>query len=151
MDSTICALHITQTVVTRPDSPAHRPGVQLAAAIPEGRICTHQSIRDYLDLMPRHLGFILSQLDSNEKLHDPWQRVIGSNGSLGSPKHHPDGTQQAELLREEALLSSGNRVQSNFEDIVIPAEQLPSGLPGQRRPPVAPDPETSLPQKRGKK
>jgi methylated-DNA-protein-cysteine methyltransferase related protein len=125
--------------------------LQLAAAIPEGRICTHQSIGDYLDVMPRHVAYILSQLDSNEKLHYPWHRVSGSNGSLGSPKHHPDGTPQAELLRQEGLLISGNRVQSNFEDIFIPAEQLPSGLPRQRRPADAPEPSTCSPRKRGKK
>ncbi|MFY8149038.1 MAG: MGMT family protein [Prochlorococcaceae cyanobacterium] len=116
--------------------------LQLTAAIPEGRVCTFQSVGEYLDVMPRHVAFILSQLEDNEKFVYPWYRVVSGDGSLGRPKTNPDGTSQGELLRAEGILVSGNRIATSLELVFIPAEQLPSGLPKQNRPPDAPVPRS---------
>ncbi len=116
--------------------------LQLTSAVPEGRVCTFQSMGEYLDVMPRHVAYILSQLEDDEKFVYPWHRVVSGDGSLGSPKKNPDGTTQAELLRAEGLLISGNRVESSFERVFIPAEALPSGLPRQTRPADAPVPQS---------
>ncbi len=116
--------------------------LQLTAAVPEGKICTFQSMGEHLDVMPRHVAYILSQLEDNEKFVYPWHRVVSGDGSLGSPKKNPDGTSQAELLCAEGLLVSGNRVASSFNLVFVSAEQLPSGLPKQTRPPDAPVPKT---------
>ena len=91
--------------------------------------------------MPRHVAYILSQLEDNEKFVYPWHRVVGGDGSFGSPKSNPDGTSQAELLRAEGILISGKRIATSFEQVFVPAEQLPSGLPRQKRPPDAPVPK----------
>jgi methylated-DNA-protein-cysteine methyltransferase related protein len=112
--------------------------LQLTAAVPEGRVCTFQSMGEHLDVMPRHVAYILSQLEDNEKLVYPWYRVVSGDGSLGSPKSNPDGTSQGELLRAEGVLVSGNRIGTGFDLIFLPADQLPSGLPRQKRPPEAP-------------
>ena len=117
--------------------------LQIVAAIPEGRICSHQSIGEYLDVMARHVAYILSQLKDNEKLVYPWHRVVSADGSLGSAKYNPDGTSQAELLRAEGILVRGNRVASNVASIFVEAELLPSGLPRQKRPPDAPVAKTN--------
>jgi methylated-DNA-protein-cysteine methyltransferase-like protein len=115
--------------------------LQLTAAVPEGRVCTFQSVGEYLDVMPRHVAYILSQLEDDEKCVYPWHRVVSSDGSLGRSKTNPDGTSQAELLRAEGILVSGNRIAASFALVFIPAEQLPSGLPKQTRPPDAPVPK----------
>jgi methylated-DNA-protein-cysteine methyltransferase related protein len=115
--------------------------LQLTAAVPEGRVCTFQSMGEHLDVMPRHVAYILSQLADNEKFVYPWHRVVASDGSLGSPKSNPDGTSQAELLRAEGILISGKRVASSFDMVFMAAGQLPSGLPKQKRPPEAPVPK----------
>jgi methylated-DNA-protein-cysteine methyltransferase related protein len=112
--------------------------LQLAAAVPEGKICTYQSLGEHLDVMPRHVAYILSQLEDDEKFVYPWYRVVSSDGSLGRPKSNPDGTSQAELLRAEGILVSGNRIATSFELVFVPAERLPSGIPKQKRPPNAP-------------
>lgn len=112
--------------------------LQLTAAVPEGSICTFQSIGEHLDVMPRHVAYILSQLDDHEKFVYPWHRVVGGDGSLGSPKRNPDGTSQADLLQAEGLLVSRNRVASPFASVFVAAGQLPSGLPRQTRPAEAP-------------
>lgn len=116
--------------------------LQLTAAVPEGRGCTFQSIGEHLDVMPRHVAYILSQLEDHEKVVLPWHRFISRDGSLGSPKTNPDGTSQAELLRAEGILVSSNRIATSFELVFVPADQLPSGLPKQKRPPQAPVPKT---------
>ncbi|MBM5822053.1 MAG: hypothetical protein FJ082_06220 [Cyanobacteria bacterium K_Offshore_surface_m2_011] len=116
--------------------------LQLTAAVPEGRICTFQSMGEYLDVLPRHVAYILSQLEDNEKFVYPWYRVVSGDGSLGSPKRNPDGTSQAELLRAEGILVSGNRIATSFEFAFVPAGQLQSGLPKQKRPPDAPAPRS---------
>lgn len=115
--------------------------LQLTAAVPEGKICTFQSMGLHLDVMPRHVAYILSRLEDGEKLAYPWYRVVSHDGSLGSPKYHPDGTSQADLLRAEGILVTGKRITTGFELVFLPAERLPSGLPKQKRPADAPVPQ----------
>jgi methylated-DNA-protein-cysteine methyltransferase-like protein len=108
--------------------------LQLTAAVPEGKVCTYQSMGKHLDVMPRHVAYILSQLEPHEKLEYPWHRVVSGDLSLGAPKQNPDGTMQADLLRNEGLLVSGNKVISSVERVLIDAAKLPSGLAKQERP-----------------
>jgi methylated-DNA-protein-cysteine methyltransferase-like protein len=115
--------------------------LQLTAAVPEGKVCTFQSMGEHLDVMPRHVAYILSQLEDNEKFVYPWHRVVASDGSLGSPKSNPDGTSQAELPRAEGVLVSRNRIATSFNLVYVPADQLPSGVPKQKRPADAPVPK----------
>lgn len=115
--------------------------LQLTASIPEGKVCTHQSMGEYLDVMPRHVAFILARLEAGEKLACPWHRVVSSDTSLGTLKRSPDGRTQAELLKDEGVLVSNNKVVSSFDRVFIPAAQLPSGLARQKRPADAPVPK----------
>ncbi len=117
--------------------------LQLTAAVPEGKVCTFQSLGEYLDVMPRHVAYILSKLEDNEKFVYPWHRVVSGDTSLGTPKRNPDGKSQAELLRDEGIVVSNNMVVSSFEQVFIAAEQLPSGLARQKRPADAPVPKQS--------
>lgn len=106
----------------------------LTASVPAGRVCTYQSMGEYLDVMPRHVAYILSQLEDNEKFVYPWHRVVSGDTRLGTPKQNPDGQSQADLLRDEGILVSGNKVVSSFDRVFISADQLPSGLAKQTRP-----------------
>jgi methylated-DNA-protein-cysteine methyltransferase related protein len=115
----------------------------LTASVPEGNVCTFQSMGEYLDVMPRHVAYILSQLEDNEKFVYPWHRVVSGDTSLGNAKKNPDGKSQAELLRDEGILVSDNKVAPCFERVFISAEQLPSGLARQKRPADAPVPKQS--------
>lgn len=117
--------------------------LQLVATIPAGKVCTFQSIGEHLDVMPRHVAYILSQLQDQEKLAHPWHRVVGHDGALGRPRCNPDGTSQADLLRAEGVLVSGSRIGSSFERIFVPAGSLPAGLSRQKRPPDAPAPKAT--------
>lgn len=114
--------------------------LQLTAAVPAGKVCTFQSMGEHLDVMPRHVAYILSQLDDSERLAYPWHRVVSRDGSLGSPRSNPDGTSQADLLRAEGIVVSGRRVGVGFERVFVPAGRLQSGVPKQKRPADAPVP-----------
>jgi methylated-DNA-protein-cysteine methyltransferase-like protein len=112
--------------------------LQLTSAVPAGKVCTYQLMGKHLDVMPRHVAYILSQLEPHEKLEYPWHRVVSADMSLGTQKQNPDGTPQAELLRNEGLLVSGNKVISSVERVLVDAANLPSGLARQTRPENAP-------------
>jgi methylated-DNA-protein-cysteine methyltransferase related protein len=114
--------------------------LQLTAAIPVGKVCTFQSMGEHLAVVPRHVAYILSQLEDGDKRSLPWHRVVSSDGSLGTPKTGADGTTQAELLRDEGLLISSNRIEPDFSRVFIAAGALESGLPKQTRPANAPSP-----------
>lgn len=97
----------------------------------------------HLDVMPRHVAYILSQLEDEEKLLYPWHRVVAGDGSLGVPKTGPDGTTQADLLRAEGVQVSHNAIAPGFEARFIEAADLRSGLPKQVRPADAPVAKTT--------
>lgn len=87
--------------------------------------------------MPRHVAYILAQLTPSEKLIYPWHRVVAHDGSLAVSKQNPDGKSQAELLKDEGVLVSANKL-SAFPRLLIPAGELKSGVAKQIRPNDAP-------------
>jgi methylated-DNA-protein-cysteine methyltransferase-like protein len=108
--------------------------LQVTASIPAGKVCTYQSIGAYLDVMPRHVAYILAQLDPATKFAYPWYRVVAGDGTLGVTKRGPDGATQAELLAGEGVQVIGNAVWPDLETYLVPAERLAHGLARQRRP-----------------
>jgi methylated-DNA-protein-cysteine methyltransferase-like protein len=108
--------------------------LEITAAIPRGRLCSFQSIGEHLDVMPRHVAYILSQLDDAAKMVYPWHRVVSADGSLGADKRAPDGATQAELLALEGIAVRKNRIDVALSAVLVPAARLPHGLPRQTRP-----------------
>lgn len=107
--------------------------LRIVAAIPESKITTYQSIGEHLAVMPRHVAYILSQLDDNTKLDVPWYRVVSADGSLGVTKRDPNGDTQAQLLQREGIDVVGHAVAPPLEAVVLPAAALPHGIPRQVR------------------
>ncbi len=107
--------------------------LRIVATIPESKITTYQSIGEHLAVMPRHVAYILSQLDDNTKMDVPWYRVVSADGSLGVPKRDPNGDTQAQLLRREGIDVVGHAVAPPLEAVVLPAAALPHGIPRQVR------------------
>lgn len=108
--------------------------LQIVAAIPEARVSTFQSIGEHLDVVPRHVAYILSQLSPNEKTFYPWHRVVSQDGSLGAAKRNPDGRSQADLLADEGILIADNRLALTLSRVIVPAGELQSGIAKQTRP-----------------
>jgi methylated-DNA-protein-cysteine methyltransferase-like protein len=110
----------------------------VVASIPEAKLTTYQSIGEHLAVMPRHVAYILSQLDDGTRLAVPWYRVVSADGSLGVPKRDPNGDTQAELLQREGIGVVGNAVGPPLASVMVPAEALAHGIPRQERPAVTP-------------
>jgi methylated-DNA-protein-cysteine methyltransferase related protein len=112
--------------------------LKLVSAIPEGKVCSYSSIGEHLDVVPRHVAYILSTLEPLEKIHYPWHRVVGGDGKLGNLKLVDTGKTQSQLLNAEVFLVTGNSIESSFDKFFVPAEKLKSGVPKQVRPADAP-------------
>ncbi len=108
--------------------------LQIVAAIPYAKLTTFRSVAEHLDVVPRHVAYILTMLTMDEKIDYPWFRVVSDDASLGVPKHGADDRSQAELLLEEGLIVSGNSVKASFEQAFIPAGSLESGVAQQTHP-----------------
>ncbi len=116
--------------------------LQLTAAIPPQRICTYQSIGEYLDVVPRHVAYILSQLDDDDKLNYPGTESSVMMVNWGLRNNILMEESQAELLQDEGHLVTNNLVKTPLISAFISAAELPSGLPKQHRPSDAPQPGT---------
>lgn len=85
-------------------------------------------------VMPRHVAYILSQLDDNTKMDVPWYRVVSADGSLGVPKGDPSGDSQAQLLEREGVAVVGHAGQPSLAAFFLPCGELSHGIPRQERP-----------------
>jgi methylated-DNA-protein-cysteine methyltransferase-like protein len=86
--------------------------LEVMRAVPPGRLVTFAEIGSFLDVMPRHVAYILSQLNTEESVSIPWHRAVGKKGELKP--------YQAALLKKEGILidSAGNV--ANLSDVTIP-------------------------------
>lgn len=108
--------------------------LNIVASIPSGKCSTYKSIGEHLDVVPRHVAYILAKLSDDEKARHPWHRVVGNDGVLGQPKVSESGVPQSVLLKGEGLLIADNRIDVNHHDWYLPAGELESGVPQQTRP-----------------
>jgi methylated-DNA-protein-cysteine methyltransferase related protein len=111
--------------------------LQIIAAVPEGRVVSFTDVGQHLDVVPRHIAYILATLEDDQKMILPWYRAVAEGGKLGTPKFAPDGTAQEALLRHEGWSIRKSEL-VNFEDGRIGVSELGSGVPKQHRPKNAP-------------
>jgi methylated-DNA-protein-cysteine methyltransferase related protein len=57
------------------------------ASIPPGRVTTYSALANHLEVVPRHVAFVLARLSPAEASELPWHRVVAQGGILrsGSP------------------------------------------------------------------
>jgi methylated-DNA-protein-cysteine methyltransferase related protein len=110
----------------------------IVSAIPKGKVCTFSSIGEHLDVVPRHIAYILSTLEPLEKVQYPWHRVVGNDGNLGKPKSADTGESQAVLLGLDGILVVENSIAPSFAERFVDCARLKSGVKKQNRPIDAP-------------
>ncbi len=132
------ALHYSQLHLAMPKSPAFirikADVLKIVAAIPAGRVCTFRSIGEHLDVMPRHVAYILAMLSDEEKNALPWYRVVADAGTLGAAKFSAEGRSQAALLNDDGIAASSKAITAGFDRLFIAAGLLKSGVVKQTRP-----------------
>ena len=108
--------------------------LKIVAAIPKGRLCTFRAIAEHLDVMPRHVAYILTMLSDEEKSTLPWYRVVADDGGLGAAKFSADGRHQSALLVDEGIAASTQTITAGFERALIDVGSLKSGVAKQSLP-----------------
>lgn len=102
-------------------------------AIPPGRVSTYRSLGEHIDVMPRHVAYLLSTLDDIEREIVPWRRVVSDKGIVSAP-NAAKATAQTERLKTEGVLVNDEKAVVDFDTAFIAAAGLASGVPKQRRP-----------------
>jgi methylated-DNA-protein-cysteine methyltransferase related protein len=98
-------------------------------AIPVGRVTTFRAIGEHLDVLPRHVAYILASLKEPLASAVPWYRVVPQGGKLPSPKH---AAQRVNLNAEGTWFSTSGEI-ADFSERYIEPEDLKSGIPKQYR------------------
>lgn len=103
----------------------------MTLSIPSGRVSVYRSLAEHIDVMPRHVAYILSTLSEDERGFVPWHRVVAEGGVISIPNPERVKTQIEQLTIEGIQVS--NKVVLNFETVFIAAHDLDSGVLKQSR------------------
>lgn len=77
--------------------------IRLVALIPKGKFTTYGSIAVHMNVVPRHVASVLSQLTPEESAALPWHRVVGAEARI-SPNMDADlALDQRRQLEAEGL------------------------------------------------
>lgn len=104
--------------------------VAITMAIPDHRIMTFKAIADYLDVMPRHVAYILATLPDVLAEVVPWYRVVPESGALGGAQHQ----KRRQLLVAEGYIFGDHGNLIDLQDLAIDPSAVASGVPKQLRP-----------------
>jgi methylated-DNA-protein-cysteine methyltransferase related protein len=115
-----------------------RDVLTIMRAVPQGRLVTFQDVGRHLDVMPRHVAYILAQRTGDEQAITPWFRAVAENGVVASRKTNDFGISQRELLAAEGhLIAPDGRILDLGQKLIAIA-LLDSGVAAQKRPADAP-------------
>ena len=84
-------------------------------AIPAGQVTTFKAIGAHLDIMPRHVAYILAMLTPDEQIQTPWYRVVGDGGKLTRTRRDAHGISQAEHLAADGVRVEPGQCVADFE------------------------------------
>ena len=76
--------------------------LSVVSEIPEGFVTTYRAVGEHLAVMPRHVAYLLSQLEPQEREVFPWHRVVSDKAMLSSVNLLRLDVQQG-LLRLEGV------------------------------------------------
>lgn len=94
--------------------------IEITGNIPAGRVTTYSAIAEHLNIVPRHVAYILATLSHEEADIIPWQRVVADNGVV---KTNSRGTAQKTYLEHEGILFTKNTMK-NFENLFLLVTKL---------------------------
>ena len=77
--------------------------LRLVALIPSGKFTTYGSIAIHMNVMARHVAFVLARLTEEESASLPWQRVVSADARLSPNMDTALSRKQRRLLKAEGL------------------------------------------------
>ncbi len=107
-------------------------------AVPPGRVTSFRAIGVHLDVMPRHVAYILSQLTDTEKEDIPWHRVVNDQGKLDRVRATASGATQRELLEAEGITFTLDHRLQDFDRLFFVVDETTTGVASVPRQPIEP-------------
>lgn len=88
--------------------------IRLVGLIPPGKFTTYGSIAVHMNVMARHVAFVMSRLTEEESAALPWHRVVSADARI-SPKMSPGlAKEQRRRLRSEGMkINSAGYIQDS--------------------------------------
>ena len=81
--------------------------IRLVGLIPRGRFTTYGSIALHMNVNPRQVARVLSQLTDEESKALPWQRVVAAEGRISRGMDEELAARQRGLLAKEGIKVDG--------------------------------------------
>jgi methylated-DNA-protein-cysteine methyltransferase-like protein len=98
--------------------------IEITANIPMARITTYSAIGEHLNVMPRHVAYILTTLSLEEKLELPWYRVVAEKGAISLSRLTDRHYAQIEYLKAEGVQFTAKNHVVDFDELFCSPKQL---------------------------
>jgi methylated-DNA-protein-cysteine methyltransferase-like protein len=77
--------------------------IRLVGLIPPGKFTTYGSIAVHMNVMARHVAFVMSRLTAEESAELPWHRVVSADARISPNMDASLAREQRRRLRREGL------------------------------------------------
>jgi methylated-DNA-protein-cysteine methyltransferase-like protein len=77
--------------------------IRLVGLIPEGKFTTYGSIAIHMNVMARHVAFVMSRLTPEESATLPWHRVMSADARISPNMEASLARKQRQRLRGEGM------------------------------------------------
>jgi methylated-DNA-protein-cysteine methyltransferase-like protein len=111
--------------------------------VPSGRVTTFKEVGRLLDVMPRHIAYILATLSEEERQTIPWHRIVSDGGALSKKQIASYGKEQIRRLRDEGVRFSTDGRILDWESVEWTWAKAQSNIGSKPRGPYS-DPNTPL-------
>jgi methylated-DNA-protein-cysteine methyltransferase related protein len=96
----------------------------IVTEVPVGNVTTYGAIGEHLNVMARHVAYILATLTDEERESLPWHRVVGNQGAIATGKLTARHRHQIEDLQAEGILCNAKNIVQNFDELFCSPDQL---------------------------
>lgn len=78
--------------------------------VPAGAVSTYADIGAFLEIMPRHVAYLLATLPEAERDHLPWHRIVLEDGCISPTRFATRGREQIRRLTAEGHSVTDRRI-----------------------------------------
>jgi methylated-DNA-protein-cysteine methyltransferase related protein len=99
--------------------------LEIVSKIPVGKITTYGAISEHMNVMARHVAYILTTLTFEEQEELPWHRVVANKGAISASGKLTSRHQlQISTLKEEGIIFTSKNCIDNFDELFYSPAQL---------------------------
>ena len=77
--------------------------IRLVGLIPAGKFTTYGSIAIHMNVMARHVAFVMSRLTEEESAKLPWHRVVSADARISPNMPEASAKKQRSRLKKEGM------------------------------------------------